>query len=177
MGALEPHQVLAAIALGCFLLHAASLYRTHEPESALWTCHVANLLIAGGLLLGSPTLNAMGLLWGLLGLPLWIQNMALGGLAFLPTSLLTHLGGPLLGLALASVIGFPGGVWWKAVLALAALQLLTRLVAPPRGNVNLAFAVLPGLEQRLSYRAFWAATLAAVVLIFAALEWLLRAVL
>jgi hypothetical protein len=53
-------------------------------------------------------------------------------------------------------VGLPGGVWWKALLALALLQEVCRWVTPAAANVNLAFAIYPGWERwfpsHLAYR-------------------------
>ena len=46
--------------------------RRGEPYDLLWACHLAVLLVAAGLLLQRPALNAVGLLWACFGLPIWL---------------------------------------------------------------------------------------------------------
>jgi hypothetical protein len=129
-----------------FYMARASLYlATGEPYNLLWSCHLACLLVGFGFLLSSPTLNAIGFLWVTVGLPFWFLDLATGG-RFMPSSLLTHFGGFALGFFGIRTLGMPAGAWWKAILALAGLQLLTRAVNSPAGNVNLAFGVWSGWE-------------------------------
>src|SRR5262249_56943207 len=85
--------------------------------------------------------------------------VAAGG-EFTPTSVLTHVGGLVIGLVGLWRLGMPAQVWWKALLALAALQQLCRWVTPREANVNVAFAVYPWMEAYFSsYWRYWAASL------------------
>lgn len=117
------------------------------PENALWTCHLASLLIGTGMILLRPKVAAVGLLWVILGLPMWLLDLALGG-EFLPTSALTHVGAPAFAFFFFRGTPFPRGSWWRAVAALGFLVVLTRLVTPPAENVNLAHAIWKGWEDR-----------------------------
>lgn len=139
-----------------YAIHAAYHVAEGHPEDALWACHLATLLVAAGLLLRRPLPAAIGVAWLALGIPLWIADLAGGG-AFLPTSLLTHVGGLVLGLHGLSRMGVPAKLWWKALLSLWGLQLVTRAVTPPAANVNLAFRVWDGYERTFpSYRLYLA---------------------
>jgi len=97
-------------------------------------------------MISSPTLNGIGTLFLCLGTPLWLMDLAGGG-EFYPTSCFTHLGGLAIGLYGARRLGVPGGIWWKAIVALIALILVCRLVTPPQANINVAFAIYPGWEK------------------------------
>ena len=134
------------VAILFYGLRAALYLGTGEPYNLLWSCHLACLLVGIGLLASSATLNAIGFLWVVVGIPFWILDLATGG-RFVAVSLLTHFGALLLGGFGIRSLGWPDGMWWKAILALAGLQVATRLINPPDGNVNLAFAVWPGWER------------------------------
>jgi hypothetical protein len=137
---------VGVLCLAFYGAHAAYYAVQARPlVNMLWMCHLASVLIAAGLLARVPSLNAVGVLWLLIGLPLWFLDLARGG-AFHPTSTLTHVGGLAAGLWGARRLGFPAGAWWRAVLGMIALLLLSRAVTPPAENVNLAFAVWTGWE-------------------------------
>ncbi|MFZ5892513.1 MAG: hypothetical protein ACOY0T_15745 [Myxococcota bacterium] len=133
-------------ALFCYAIHAGSHVLAGRPAEVLWACHVASVLIGVGALAGNATLVAIGVLWLAFGNPLWVLDLSTGG-EFLPTSPFTHIGGFVLGCFALRRLGFPESAWWKAVLAFVLLLLLTRLLTPPRANVNLAFAVASGWER------------------------------
>ena len=83
-----------------------------------------------GLLLGIGLLPALGFAFAAgCGLPFWLLELASGG-EFAPTSLLTHVLGLALGLVALAWAGLPGGVWWKALLAVALLQEFCRWATP-----------------------------------------------
>jgi len=147
---------------------------TDAAHEALWGCHVAALFVGVGFLLRSAAWNGLGALWLCYGTPLWVLYLVEGG-ELLPTSLGTHVGAFALALYGVKALGPPRGVWWKAALATVALQLLTHLVAPPEGNVNLAFAVQPGWEETFpSYALYEAVLLTGAALVYAAGELTLR---
>lgn len=166
---------LGLVALGLWLAHAlAHLVKGHHWSNLLWACNVAILGLAVGLLARAPALVAAALMWFCVGVPLWLVDLAAGG-DYMPTTYLVHLGG--LGLAAAGVrrLGCPPGTWWKALAALAALQLFCRVATPPVENVNIAFEQAPVWRELFpSYALNW---LGAVVLnlgVFALLQRALR---
>ena len=123
-----------------FIAHAATWLLRGAPANLLWACHLGCLLVGIAILAGRPALNAVGVLWLVLGNILWCINLAGGG-EFIFTSQLTHLGGLLIGLWYARRAGFPRGSWLKALAGIAALHLLSGFVTPARENINLAFRV------------------------------------
>jgi hypothetical protein len=137
---------LGLAALGCYAIHAAFHIFHGRPEEVLWSCHLGAALVGIGLIWRSATTNGIGLLFLCMGTPLWLMDLAGGGV-FYPTSTFTHLGGLAIGLYGARRLGLPSGTWWKAVIALVILILICRLATPPRANVNVAFAMYPGLER------------------------------
>jgi hypothetical protein len=152
---------LGVLALTFYLVHGAELALDHTPWDLLWLCNVANVLIGLGCLTGLRAVTAVGLSWVLFGVWLWVLDL-LSGSPLQVTSILTHLGGPAVGLAALRKVGWPRGTWWRALLAELALLGLTRLATPRAANVNLAFAVWPGWEDTFpSYPAYVALLLGA----------------
>jgi hypothetical protein len=86
---------------------------------------------------------------------------------FMPTATLTHVGTLCLGLVGVRVMGFPHGTAWKALASYLSLWTLTRAVTPASANVNLAFRVHPGWEDRFpTYPLYFATLFAAAALSF-----------
>jgi hypothetical protein len=85
-----------------------------------------------------------------------------GGGEFYPTSCFTHIGGLAIGLYGARRLGVPGGTWWKAVVVLIVLILICRLVTPPQANVNVAFAIYPGMEKYFASHFSYLATMLSI---------------
>jgi hypothetical protein len=142
--------VLASVKTGEVLLD--------QPlEDLLWICQLGAYCVALGLLFRLPTVNAVGTLWLVFGLPMWILSVA-SGEPLRPLSLLTHTVSPALGAWGMRSLGVPKHAWWQALLALFAVQGVCRLATPPRSNVNLAFSIYPGWERSFgSYRVYFVA--------------------
>ena len=150
---------LAALAVMVYVTHAAVHLARGEPYDLLWGCHLATLLVAAGLWRRDETLNAIGLLWSCFGLPIWLLYTFTGG-EFMPTAALTHLGALAIGTYGVRLLGVPRGSAWKALAAYLCLWLLTRAVTPESANVNLAFRIHPGWEDRFATYPIYLATLA-----------------
>ena len=167
-------RALALLAIGFYVVHALVHLSRGEPYDLLWGCHVAVLLVAAGLLTRSASLNAIGLLWSVLGFPFWLIYIFTGG-ELMPTATLTHLGGLVIGGYGVRLFGMPGGAAWKAVAAYLGLWAFTRLVTPESANVNLAFHVWPGWENSFpTYPIYFTTLLATAVSTFAVTEFVLR---
>lgn len=149
---------LAALAVLFYAVHGLVHLRRGEPYDLLWGCHVAALLIAAGLLGRNATLNAVGLLWACFGLPIWLLYTFTGG-EFMPTAMLTHVGGLVIGVYGVRLLGLPRGSAWKALAGYGGLWLLTRAITPESANINLAFHVHPGWEDRFTTYPIYFATL------------------
>ena len=133
---------LGALGLGFYAAHAGRRALIGHPEHLLWMCHVGALVVATGLLAQAAAVNTVGTQWLVAGVPLWLADLAAGG-AFFPTSVLTHVGGLLLGLAGLKRLGVARGAWWRSAVALVALAALSRAVTPAADDVNLAFSLVP----------------------------------
>lgn len=135
---------LGLLACAFYVIHAAFHYGRGEPQNAVWVCHVAALLVGGGLVFRWPSVNAMGVLILLVGCPLWLLSL-LGGEEFLPTSLLTHVGALVIGLIGVRRLGLPAGAWWKAGFFVASLMAVSLLLSKA-SNVNVVHAPYAGWE-------------------------------
>ena len=138
-------EILGAIAIASYAMHAAVHLSRGEPHDLLWMCHIAALLVGCGLLCRWPTANVIGFLWSCLGTPLWILDLATGGEWF-PTAVLTHGSGVIIGFAGVQRLGLPRRAAFKAIAAYVPLWALTRAVTPPSANVNVAFSVYEGWQ-------------------------------
>jgi hypothetical protein len=163
-----PAAGLAAMAF--YVVHAVESLLHRQPDNLLWACNLGALAVGIGLLMGSPTLNAIGTYWLVPGLPLWIYDLAKGG-EFFWTSLLTHAGGLGVGFYGLRRLGLPRGAWWKATTALGALVVLCRVATPPKQNINLAHAAYPGWESTFpSHLVYLVSLLALFALVGATLQ-------
>ena len=52
-----------------------------------------------------------------------------------------------IGLYAAHLYGVPRGTWWRALIGLALLIVLSRITTPREANVNVAFTVQQGWES------------------------------
>jgi hypothetical protein len=165
---------LGLLAVAFYCIHAAVHLGRGEPYDLLWGCHLAALLVGAGLLLKNATLNAVGLLWSCFGLPIWLLYTFTGG-EFMPTATLTHVGALVIGIHGVHRLGCPRGAAWTALASYVGLWALTRAVTPESANINLAFHVHPGWEQRFgSYPLYFATLFTAGALTFVVGEQIFR---
>jgi hypothetical protein len=166
------------LALVFYAAHAIALGFRMPLANQLWSCNVASLLVALGLLGGSAVVNAAGGLLLLVGEPVWIYDLVQGG-AFFPTTLLTHVGVAALTLFGMRRLGVPRRAWPLAVTALAAATVAAAFTSSAADNVNVAVVTPPGFERFPShgwYMAWLGTTLCLAMLgLMFALRRVLRA--
>lgn len=163
-----------ALACGFYAVHAGIHLARGHPEELLWACHLGALWVGIGLLLRQPALHAIGFLWLCVGTVLWGIGLA-GGSEFVPTSLLTHVGGLFVGGLAVWTLGMPRHSWWRALLAFLVLQQTCRWLTPAAANLNLAHAVWPGWETLFpSYLGYQVILLCIAGASFALIESLTR---
>lgn len=161
-------------AIACYAVHGTYHLYHGRPEDLLWACHIGALFIGIGLLLPSLSLSGVGTLFLAVGTPLWLLELA-GGMEFMATSLFTHIGALAIGLYAVRHFGMPRGVWWKALAGLIGLIILCRLTTPAEANVNIAFSVQSGWEDRFpSYPVYILTMIAITGLYFFVVEYLLQ---
>jgi hypothetical protein len=162
---------LGALAIAFYLVHAGSHVANGNLADAFWACHLASVLVGVGLLTGRPHPAAMGFLWLVVGDVLWGLDLATGG-ELIPTSLLTHVGGLVLGGFAVVRMGMPRRAALSAIGAFLVLQLLSRWLSAPATNLNLAHAVWPGWEDAFpSYVGYQAMLLTIGFMSFFVVEW------
>src|SRR5688572_13889216 len=138
--------MLGAGAAAIYIAHAFDLLvHAHPPSVLLWSCDVAALLVAIGLLVPLPLANAAGGVLLVVGVPFWILEIA-GGQPIYPTAPLLHLVLPVLSILGMRKLGLPCFTWLAAVFVLALATLAARVIAPPHENVNLAHAIPDGWD-------------------------------
>jgi hypothetical protein len=172
--------VWGSLAVAFFVVHLVWHAFLGDPENALWACHVASLLIGIGGITATPTCVVIGLLWLVVGIPLWFYHLAVGG-PLVPTSLLTHFGGAAVGCVLLNkclVAPKNASAWWQASIGLVGLVILTRLTTAREANINLAFDVHGRSDTTMAEHSQYLLVIAAVVaVVFFFSELILRRVL
>ncbi|MBI1760880.1 MAG: hypothetical protein HYR56_05515 [Acidobacteria bacterium] len=154
-----------------FLVRLVDYVKWDTPSHLWWSCHVANLTLAIGMLAGNSLLMRLASLWLILGLPPWVLDMWATRLVW-PVSLLTHLGGALFALWVIAKVRMARGVWWWALLWFLALQGVSRFVTPPATNVNAAFHGYGASQYWFNgYWQYWLANTAGAALLLWLLEW------
>ncbi len=164
---------LGIVACAGYAVHAGYYYRTGELELMLWVCHVSALLVGIGLITRSPLINAVGFFGAAIGFPTWLLYL-FGGGEFFPTSLGTHVVGFAVGLLGVRALGVPKSTWWAAVLYIAAMMIVSRILTSREANVNLAFGPDTDLSLwSVTGPLHWALLLGQWALAFAALQFVL----
>ena len=162
------------LAIVFFLIHAAALVRAAEPYHIIWSCHLGCLMVGIGLVIRLPWLFAIGFFWLTMGVPLWLLNV-LTSHEFMLTSTLSHIGGIIIAVYGLRFIKMPRFAWAAATTGLVLLGIFTRWVTAPDANVNLAFAVWSGWEDKFpSYFWYVVMLLATAGFIFWILEFIVR---
>jgi ABC-type multidrug transport system permease subunit len=164
------------IPLAFFLIRMIDYVRWGTPAHIWWNCHIANLTLAIGMLLGNLLLIRVAVIWLLLGVPPWAIDMWMTKIIW-PIAVLTHLGGALFGLAVLYKVRMARGVWWVALVWFLVLQQLSRFFTPLKFNVNVAHHAYGPLEHWFgSYWQYWLANTAGAALLLWLLEWSLAKV-
>jgi hypothetical protein len=146
-------------------VHALQLLRTTSLIELLWSCHLATITLAIGVLWRKRTAVATGWLFHLsIGLPAWLVEIVLTrgtfGAATLDTGLFATS-------TLVHLLPIAVGGWWLrrggfalswramlwAWLIQAAAIPLSRPFTPPELNINLAHGVWPALSP--SFPRLW----------------------
>ncbi len=171
---------LGFVPLALFIIRLMDYVKWNTPEQMMWSCHIANLLLAVGLFFAFPLALRVGSLWAILGLLPWALDMFTTRIIW-PVSWLSHLGGAALGFWILYQWRAERNTWWQALLWFLGLQQLCRFVTKPELNVNVAHHSYGATQTWFtSYWQYWlvSSLLAAVVLwlINQILWWLFRPV-
>jgi hypothetical protein len=138
-----------------FLAYLALVLQRGRAADSLWMCHVANLILAAGIVADRPRVIAPAVAWIVLGIPLWAFDLWRTGDA-IAVSVLSHLGGLAVGLYALSRVRLSYNPWLPALLAYLVVQQLCRWLTPAALNVNLAHRPYEGWEGMPGgYGAYW----------------------
>lgn len=138
--------ILGFTAIFFYVLHGLNWIIRGVPSNLLWACNLASFVVGLGIILKKPKINSVGVLILLMGNIFWFLYL-LGGGGFEFTSLLTHIGGLLIGLIGVYRMQFSKFSWFRAVFFLAIIQIISRFITPEFENVNLAFRIHEGWEK------------------------------
>ena len=137
--------MLGIAAILFYFIHGGFWIWKGAPDNLLWICHLGSFSIGAGLLVRRSRPIGVGVVWLGLGNFMWALFL-LGGGEFEFTSLLTHVGGLIIGIIGAFQLGMPRFSWLWGLAGLGAVQQLCRWVTSAKENVNLAFRVHEGWE-------------------------------
>jgi hypothetical protein len=161
---------LGSLAILFYIFHGWYWVTKGVPANVLWACHLGSFLIGLGLLSRISVFLSIGVSWLVLGNGMWILYLTGGG-EFVFTSLLTHLGGIVIGVFALFRYGFPQWTWLWATISLFAVQQISRWITPAEENINLAFRVHNGWESIFpSYSLYLLFLLLFIILLFYIVE-------
>ena len=163
-GSVFRQRLFGAFAFILFAARLVELIYRGETAHILWVCHISNLLMALGILLGHAEFVRICVLWLILGAPLWPIDIIRTGIIE-PTSIGTHYIGLAIGLLALRQLGMGKFSWFYAWIWFLLLQQLSRMFTPAEYNINLAHAIYPGWERFFStYWQYWLFTTAAAAI-------------
>jgi hypothetical protein len=143
------------------LLFATYLYAAiaeNRAAESLWMCHVSNVFLGIGMLLQRFALVRMVFPWLVVGVPLWLIDVASSGDERV-VSTVSHIGGILVGLYAIWCVRVPANPWLPALLLFMLFRQLCRWLTPASLNVNLSHSVYTGWEDWFSnYPIYWVVT-------------------
>lgn len=153
--------LLAGLASALFVAQAVAHVARGELNDLLWICNVAPCVLAISCAAAEARGVAAAVCWLAFGTPMWLLDL-LGGGSFMITSLTTHLGGLLVGLAGVRLLGWRRGSWLWACAGLLLVMLASRGLTAPSANVNLVFGVWSGWERLVPNHTLYLALLGAL---------------
>ena len=151
-GLLPWERLLGILPLAFYSIHFAYNWRLGNPGHGLWMCHVSNIMLGLGLLFARPALIRLAVIWQIPAIPLWAMDMMRTGQMPVIT-FFSHLGGAAVGIYGLARVRASRWMWLYAWAWFLALQQVTRVLAPPELNVNVAQSIYPGWERFFS--AYW----------------------
>ncbi len=159
------------IPLTFFIIRVVEYVKWEKPANIWWNCHVANLTLGVGMLLGNLLLIRLAVIWLLLGVPPWAIDMWMTRIIW-KTAVLTHLGGAICGLVVLRKVRMARRVWWVALIWFLVLQQLSRFFTPLEFNVNVAHHAYGPMQNWFeSYWQYWLANTTGAALLLWLLEW------
>ena len=137
-------RLLGFLPLAFFSAQAIHYWQINELGHMLWMCNIGNLLLALGLFFEQAMLIRVAIIWMVPGVAVWFLyvvptwGMLLTGrfsyrdLFGVVSSTLAHLGGFSVGIVVLRRVGMEARAWLYAFIWYFVVQLLSRLVTPPK---------------------------------------------
>lgn len=144
------------------LAHAAAHVLAGHWYDVFWVCNVAALLLGPAIVLRSPRLSCVALIWLLPGTIVWLTDALVAHSGILPTSWAVHVGGSVAAVYAVRRNGDVPRAWAWALGLLGALVLISRVALPSSANVDAAHGVPRGWSFLAGSPAAFAAVAAAL---------------
>jgi hypothetical protein len=146
---------IGSLPLIFFIARLIEYVQVGTPSQVLWMCHLANLFLAIGLFTANPLLIRVSVVLLVFGIPPWIVDMFVIKI-ITPLSVVTHLGGTILGLIVIAKVGATRWTWLVALASYVLVQTICRFVTPPELNVNISHRVYDIWKDIVSnYWIYW----------------------
>ncbi len=146
---------LGLLPLIFFIARLIEYVQVGTPSQVLWMCHLANLLLANGLFIANPLLIRVSVVLLIFGVPPWIVDMFVIKI-ITPVSVVSHLGGTILGVIVIAKVGAKRWTWLFALASYILVQMTCRYVTPPELNVNISHRVYDIWKHIVDdYWIFW----------------------
>ena len=130
-------QLVGLLPLLIFLYRLFQYIDEGTPDWIMANCNVTLLMLAAGMLAFRRLPIRVATIWLTIGVPMWLIDAWVTQVLWV-ASILSHLGGWLLGLFALRSVRVTGKSWLPAAIWFFALQLVTRLTTEPKLNVNIA---------------------------------------
>jgi hypothetical protein len=146
---------LGLLPLILFVARFVAYQQLGQPSGVLWMCHLANLILAIGLIFAHPLIIRMSVLLLIFGIPPWIIDMFVIKIVT-PVSIASHLGGTVVGLLAIAKVRARSWSWLPALISFIVVQVISRFVTPPELNINTAHRVYDIWKDSVSnYWLYW----------------------
>ena len=163
-------QLIGLLPLLIFLFRLGQYVDEGTPDWIMANCNVTLLMLSLGMLAAWRMPVRVAAIWLTIGVPLWLIDDWVTQVLWV-ASILSHLGGWLLGLYALRRVRVTGRSWLPAAGWFFFWQLMTRLTTDPALNINIAHAPYEFTKGWFaSYWQFWPVCALVVLL----LTWLVE---
>ena len=148
-------RLIGVLPIVIFIARLIQYIQVGTPDWIAANCHVSNLMLGVGMILGLPLLIRVATIWLVIGVPMWIID-AIVTKELWWSSIYSHLGGFIIGLYAISKTRSTGRSWLPALLWFVFMQITTRFTTAPELNINVAHSPYELVKGWFSsYWTFW----------------------
>ena len=163
-------RLIGLLPLLLFLYRLAQYFDEGTPDWIMANCNVTLVMLSLGMLACWRMPIRVATIWLTIGVPMWLIDAWVMQVLWI-ASVLSHVGGWLLGLFALRAVRVSGRSWLPAAGWFFAWQVVTRLTTDPSFNVNIAHAPYEFTKEWFaSYWQFWPVCALVVIL----LTWLVE---